>query len=110
LNFNILNVPSLFLYLDFFAPLTFLFIIIFLSFLLIKLLFKELTYKFLVDYLAKNSILKIKNFKFIDLFLNNINSKGFSFFSNSGLINNIYLKSLNFNSVVVLIFIIFLIF
>lgn len=105
-----LNVPSLFLYLDFFAPLTFLFMIIFLSFLLVKLLFKELTYKFLVDYLAKNRILKIKNIKFVDLFLNNVNSKGFSFFRNLGLLNNIYFKSLNFNSVVVLIFFIFLLF
>lgn len=83
---------------------------IFLSFLLLKFLFKELTYKFLVDYFAKNRILKIKNFKFIDLFLNNINSKGFTFFNFLGLFKNNYLKSLNFNSIVVVIFIIFLIF
>lgn len=109
LNFNLLNVPRLFLYVDFFGPLVFLFIMIFLSFLVLKIFFKELVYKFLVDYLAKNSIYKIKNIKFIDLFLNNINSKGYSLFLGSGIFKNYYLKSLNFNSVVVLIFIFFII-
>nr|YP_009390980.1 NADH dehydrogenase subunit 5 [Caenorhabditis remanei]ARV88233.1 NADH dehydrogenase subunit 5 [Caenorhabditis remanei] len=109
LNFNLLNVPSLFLYVDFFGPLVFLFMMIFLSFMLLKMLFKELTYKFLVDYLAKNSIYKMKNLKFMDLFLNNINSKGYTLFLSSGLFKNYYLKSLNFNSVVVLIFIFFMI-
>lgn len=107
INFNLLNIPRLFLYVDFFGPLVFLFIIIFLSFLILKILFKELIYKFLVDYLAKNSIYKIKNLKFIDLFLNNINSKGYTLFLSSGIFKNYYLKRLNFNSVVVLIFIFF---
>jgi len=80
---------------DFFGPLFFLFIIIFVSFLTIKILFKELTYKFLVDYLAKNSILKIKNLKFIDLFLNNINSKGFRSFMYMSLFGNFYIKRFN---------------
>lgn len=101
--------PSLFLYVDFFGPLFFLFMIIFISFLVVKFLFKELTYKFLVDYLAKNSIYKIKNFKYIDLFLNNLNSKGFSSFIYLSLLNNNYLKRFNFNSVVLLVFFIFLI-
>ena len=109
LNFNILNVPSLFLYVDFYGPLFFLFIIIFVSFLAVKILFKELTYKFLVDYLAKNRVIKIKNLKFIDLFLNNLNSKGFSSFIYLSLFNNNYLKSLNFNSIIILVFFIFLI-
>lgn len=109
LNFNILNVPSLFLYVDFFRPLIFLCLIIFLCFLGLKFILKEITYKFLVDYLAKNRILKIKNLKFIDLFLNNINSKGFSLSINLRIINNIYIKNLNFNSLLVLVFFIFLI-
>nr|YP_010708749.1 NADH dehydrogenase subunit 5 [Cruznema tripartitum]WCR50916.1 NADH dehydrogenase subunit 5 [Cruznema tripartitum] len=108
LNFNMLNIPALFLYVDFFSPLTYIFIMLFLSFLLVKLLFKELTYKFLVDYLAKNSILKMKNFKFIDNYLNSmiqLLSKNLSFFSLS---SNYYMKSLNFNSVVFLTMMIFL--
>nr|YP_009391040.1 NADH dehydrogenase subunit 5 [Caenorhabditis virilis]ARV88305.1 NADH dehydrogenase subunit 5 [Caenorhabditis virilis] len=109
LNFNLFNVPSLFLYVDFFGPLFFLFLMIFLSFMTIKVIFKELTYKFLVDYLAKNTIYKMKNLKFMDLFLNNINSKGYSFFMSGSILSNNYLKSMNFNSIVVLIFILFMI-
>nr|YP_009110120.1 NADH dehydrogenase subunit 5 [Caenorhabditis tropicalis]AIW58305.1 NADH dehydrogenase subunit 5 [Caenorhabditis tropicalis] len=109
LNFNLLNIPSLFLYADFSGPLVFLFMMIFLSFMVLKMLFKELTYKFLVDYLAKNSIYKVKNLKFMDLFLNNVNSKGYTLFLSTGILKNYYLKSLNFNSVVVLFFIFFMI-
>nr|AJW75169.1 NADH dehydrogenase subunit 5 [Oscheius chongmingensis] len=108
LNFNMLNVPSLFLYVDFFGPLFFLFMMIFLAFVTLKVLFKELAYKFLVDYFAKNSILKMKNLKFMDLFLNNMNSKGFTTYLNLGLFNNLYMKSLNFNSLLILVFFIFL--
>lgn len=108
LNLNLINIPALFLYIDFFSPLIFLFIIITVSFFLVKILFKELTYKFLVDYLAKNRILKIKNIKFIDLFLNNINSTGFSIFSYLSINSSSYLKSKNYNSLVILVFFIFL--
>lgn len=109
MNFNLLNVPSLFLYVDFFGPLFFLFIIIFLSFLIVKVLFKELTYKFLVDYLAKNSILKMKNLKFIDIFLNGLNSKGYSFLIINSFISNYYFKNLYFNRVVITVFLFFII-
>jgi len=98
----------LFLYIDFFGPLFYIFLILFLSFLRLKVLFKELTYKFLVDYLAKNRIYKIKNYKFIDLFLNNINSKGYSRFAYLSLLNNNYIKRLNFNRIIILIFILFI--
>lgn len=108
LNTNILNVPALFLYVDFFGPLFYVFLILSLAFLRLKVLFKELTYKFLVDYLAKNRIYKIKNLKFIDLFLNNLNSKGYRIFSYSRLTRNNYLKRLNFNRIVVLVFFIFM--
>jgi hypothetical protein len=109
INFNLLNVPRLFLYVDFFGPLFFIFMIVFLSFLGIKLLIKEFRYKFLVDYLAKNSIYKIKNIKFIDLFLNNVNSGGYRLFMSRRIFNNYYLKRFNFNSLVVLVFIFFII-
>lgn len=109
LNFNIINIPRLFLYVDFFAPLFFLFIMIFLSFLVVKFILKELTYKFLVDYLAKNRIWKMKNLKFMDLFLHNIISKGFSLSLVSGLFRGNYLKRFNYNSIVILVFMIFLI-
>nr|YP_009550286.1 NADH dehydrogenase subunit 5 [Heterorhabditis indica]YP_817460.1 NADH dehydrogenase subunit 5 [Heterorhabditis bacteriophora]ABJ80704.1 NADH dehydrogenase subunit 5 [Heterorhabditis bacteriophora]AZU95945.1 NADH dehydrogenase subunit 5 [Heterorhabditis bacteriophora]QAA11090.1 NADH dehydrogenase subunit 5 [Heterorhabditis indica]QAA11102.1 NADH dehydrogenase subunit 5 [Heterorhabditis bacteriophora] len=108
LNFNMLNIPSLFLYIDFFVPLFYVFLILLLSFMSLKFLLKELTYKFLVDYLAKFSVLKLKNLKFMDLFLNGLNSKGFTMFMFSSLLSNNYMKSLNFNSAVILLFFIFI--
>lgn len=74
-----------------------------------KLLFKELIYKFLVDYISKNSIYKIKNIKYIDLLLNNLISKGFRFYNNISLLSSLYLKNKKFNSVIILIIILFLI-
>lgn len=104
-----INVPSLFLYIDFYVPLFYTVFVFFILFLRLKLLFKELTYKFLVDYLAKNRIYKIKNFKFLDLLLNNIISKGFRFFFNNSLYGNIFLKRKNYNRVIFLILIFFII-
>lgn len=83
--------------------------VFFLLFLSLKLLFKELTYKFLVDYLAKNRIYKIKNIKFLDLFLNNIISKGFRFFFNNSIYGNIFIKSKNYNRLIFLILFFFII-
>nr|YP_009450251.1 NADH dehydrogenase subunit 5 [Ortleppascaris sinensis]AOV93986.1 NADH dehydrogenase subunit 5 [Ortleppascaris sinensis] len=103
MNFNMLSLPSLFLYVDFFVPLFFLFLMVLVGFLLVKMLLKEFVYKFLVDYLAKWSIYNLKNYKFFDLLLNNINSKGVTFFSLTGFWSNNYMKSLNFNSIVIVL-------
>lgn len=76
----------------------------------LKFILKELGNKFIVDFLPKDLVYYIKNIKFIDLFLNNINSKGFSLFSLNRGLSNLFIKSLNYNSLVVIIIIIFLIF
>lgn len=110
LNTNMFLVPSLFLYVDFFVPLIYLILIFILSFLSLKFLTKEVTYKFLVDYLAKVSVQKVKNFKFLDLFLNKINLSGFSLFINFSFLSNSYLKSLHYNNLVILVFFIFILF
>lgn len=104
-----MNIPRLFLYLDFYAPLFYTLFFIFLIFLRLKFLFKELIYKFLVDYLAKNSIYKMKNLKFIDLLLNNFISKGFSINSIGRIYFNLYLKNKYYNNIIILIIILFLI-
>nr|UZP15734.1 NADH dehydrogenase subunit 5 [Contracaecum sp.] len=110
LNFNMLVLPSLFLYVDFFVPLFFLFFMVFLAYLSLKFLLKEFVYKFLVDFLAKDFIYGLVNYKFFDLMLNSVNFKGVVFFSLSSLVGNSYMKSLYFNSVViVLMFFFFLI-
>ena len=110
LNLNIIYVPGLFLYLDFYTPLFYTVFIFFLLFISFKLFFKELIYKFLVDYLAKNRIYKIKNFKFIDLFLNNLVSWGFSNSSILGVYRNIYMKSKNYSGLIILIIFVFIFF
>lgn len=110
LNFNILTIPSLFLYVDFFAPLFFLFSMSLLVFFCGKFILKEFVYKFMVDFFAKDTVYGLINYKFCDLLLNNVNSKGVTFFSFSRFLGNSYIKSLNFNSVVVvLIFFFFLV-
>nr|QPF22254.1 NADH dehydrogenase subunit 5 [Ophidascaris sp. CYZ-2020] len=107
LNCNMLCMPSLFLYVDFFTPLFFIFMMVFVGFFCVKLLLKEFVYKFLVDFFAKDFIYGLKNYKFFDLMLNNINFKGVTFFSFSGFWGNSYMKSLHFNSVVVILMLFF---
>nr|YP_010620899.1 NADH dehydrogenase subunit 5 [Toxocara vitulorum]WAX39113.1 NADH dehydrogenase subunit 5 [Toxocara vitulorum] len=107
MNFNMLVVPSLFLYVDFFAPLSFLIMMVFIAFFCVKFLLKEYVYKFLCDLFAKDIVYFLKSYKFFDLLLNNINSKGVSFFSFYSFFGNNYMKSLNFNSIVVVLMLIF---
>nr|BAV82872.1 NADH dehydrogenase subunit 5 [Toxocara canis] len=106
-NFNMLTVPSLFLYVDFFVPLFFLIVMVFVAFFCVKFLLKEYVYKFLCDLFVKDIVYFLKSYKFFDLFLNNINSKGVTFFSFQGFWGNSYMKSLNFNSVVIVLMLIF---
>lgn len=110
INLNIIFLPSLFLYLDFFVPLFFFFLFIFVFFLGLKFFFYELLYKFSVDFLPKVSVYFMENFKFLDFFLLSTNSKGFSFFSLTGFLRNSFMKSLNFNSIVLLILFLFFLF
>nr|UXK95589.1 NADH dehydrogenase subunit 5 [Macropostrongyloides woodi] len=108
LNYNMMVVPSMFLYVDFFGPLMYLLLILLLCYFSFKLLFKELIYKFLVDYFAKNSIYKIKNLKFMD---NNLNKFGFMSFNSLGSLSVVftgYMSSFKFNNLVILVFLLFM--
>nr|BAV78673.1 NADH dehydrogenase subunit 5 [Steinernema kushidai] len=105
MNLNTMFLPSFFLYMDFFAPLMYLFLSFFVLFLSMKVFMKELVYKFVVDYLPKLSITQMGSYKFLDLFLNNINSKGFSSFSFSTFSSNSFMKSSNYNSIIIIIMI-----
>lgn len=109
ISLNIIYLPRLFLYIDFFAPLIFLILSIFALFLGLKIVIKELGYRFVVDFLPKLNVTWVKNIKFLDFFLNNINSKGFSFFSFSNFITNSFIKSLNFNAIIIVIMLLFFI-
>nr|YP_003434134.1 NADH dehydrogenase subunit 5 [Chabertia ovina]ACX85216.1 NADH dehydrogenase subunit 5 [Chabertia ovina] len=108
LNYNMMVLPAMFLYVDFYVPLFYLAMILMLCFFSYKLLFKELVYKFLVDYLAKNVIYKVKNFKFMD---NNLNKFGYMSFNLLSVIATFftgYLSSLKYNNLIILVFLVFL--
>nr|UXK95541.1 NADH dehydrogenase subunit 5 [Macropostrongyloides baylisi] len=108
LNYNMMVVPAMFLYVDFFAPLLYLLMIAMLCYFSFKLLFKELIYKFLVDYFAKNSIYKIKNLKFMDNNLNKFGLMGFNSLGEAGIIFTGYMSSFKYNNLVILVFLLFM--
>nr|BAT21228.1 NADH dehydrogenase subunit 5 [Rhabditophanes sp. KR3021] len=110
INTNLLFLPSLFLYLDFYAPLMFLFLSFFIILISVKFILKEVSFKFLGDYLPKLSIYFLINMKSTDLFLNKLNLWGFSFFSSLSFLSNSFMKNLHFNSITFLIFLLFLMF
>nr|YP_010519815.1 NADH dehydrogenase subunit 5 [Parazoniolaimus collaris]UXP34592.1 NADH dehydrogenase subunit 5 [Parazoniolaimus collaris] len=108
LNYNMMIIPSLFLYVDFFAPLFYLAMIIILAYFGFKMLFKELAYKFLVDYFAKNVIYKVKNLKFMDNNLNKFGYMGFNLFGSFGTTFLGYMSSFKYNNLVILVFFLFI--
>nr|YP_009019469.1 NADH dehydrogenase subunit 5 [Chabertia erschowi]AHA52599.1 NADH dehydrogenase subunit 5 [Chabertia erschowi] len=108
LNYNMLFLPAMFLYVDFYVPLFYLVMIVLLCYFSYKLLLKELIYKFLVDYLAKNVVYKVKNFKFMD---NNLNKFGYMMFNMLGGFSVLftgYLTSFKYSNLVILVFLVFL--
>nr|AST14930.1 NADH dehydrogenase subunit 5 [Hammerschmidtiella sp. ZengetLiu-2016] len=108
LSENIFFVPVIFLYVDFFSPLVYIFILLFLGFICLKFMSGEMKYKFLADYDAKHSVFFISNGKSVDVFLEQMNIKGFSIFSFGGGLMNMMFKSLNFNMIMILVIFIFL--
>nr|YP_026090.1 NADH dehydrogenase subunit 5 [Steinernema carpocapsae]AAT00533.1 NADH dehydrogenase subunit 5 [Steinernema carpocapsae] len=110
MNLNIMFLPSFFLYMDFFVPIFFLFFFVFVFFLNLKVMLMELIYKFSVDFLPKYSLLLMKSTKFSENFFTSFNSKGFSFFSFLNFFFNSSMKGLNFNSIVIVIIVLFIFF
>nr|YP_009347353.1 NADH dehydrogenase subunit 5 [Nippostrongylus brasiliensis]APU89585.1 NADH dehydrogenase subunit 5 [Nippostrongylus brasiliensis]BAV82758.1 NADH dehydrogenase subunit 5 [Nippostrongylus brasiliensis] len=108
MNTNMFLLPSIFLYFDMFVPLFYIFMLIFLSFFLFKYLLKELAYKFLVDYFAKNVIIKLKNLKFLDMGLNKLGYVGFNSFGSFSYVFNYFFSAFKYNNILIIIFLIFL--
>nr|BAV78685.1 NADH dehydrogenase subunit 5 [Steinernema litorale] len=102
LNLNTMFLPSLFLYFDFFTPLMFIIFSVISFFIIVKFVMKELTFKFVVDLLPKLSIYLSVDMKFVDYLLNSFNSKGFTSFSVFTFLGGGFMKSLNYNSIVVI--------
>nr|YP_009240276.1 NADH dehydrogenase subunit 5 [Haemonchus placei]AMO01510.1 NADH dehydrogenase subunit 5 [Haemonchus placei]BAV82737.1 NADH dehydrogenase subunit 5 [Haemonchus placei] len=109
MNYNMFVLPILLLYVDFYVPLVYLMLIVTMGYFIFKLLFKELIYKFLVDYLAKNVIYKVKNVKFFDLNLNKLNFINFNTFGTFGNVFLKYMGNFKYNNVIFLIFLIYLV-
>jgi len=100
--------PSLFLYTDFFVPLFYLGLLLIILFMIFKFSAGELKYKFLADYDAKHSSLVAQRDKFLDMNLDVVNYGGYNILSFFSVLNNSIFKGLNFNIVVVIIFLLFL--
>lgn len=80
MNLNMLGIPSLFLYVDFFVPLFFFVMLLLLLFVGFKFFLKELSFKFLGDYLPKLGVIELKYYKLLDMILNGLNFNGVRFF------------------------------
>lgn len=104
-----LCIPTLFIYIDFFAPILYIFLLLFLSYVCLKVIIKELVYKFLLDYISKKRIYLIKNIKYADLFLNKLNYSGYSIFSFFSLNVNNSIVSYKFNTIILVVFVLFFI-
>nr|YP_004927923.1 NADH dehydrogenase subunit 5 [Cucullanus robustus]ACV96759.1 NADH dehydrogenase subunit 5 [Cucullanus robustus] len=110
MNLNFLSVPSIFLLVDYFIPIFYLLLILMLFYFSFKIFLKEFFYKFIVDFLSLYLVTLSKNFKFSDVFLNNLNSKGCSLVSFSSFINSSFFFGLIFMLLIFLMFFIFLMF
>lgn len=107
LRLNLLLLPSLFVFIDFYAPLVYLSLFFFIYYFFKKFLFFEFKIKFLADYLPKLSQFLFLNFKFNEIFLYKFRGVFISFFlsfSNSTLF---IFFSTNYSSFLFLIVIIF---
>nr|AGI96040.1 NADH dehydrogenase subunit 5 [Ascaridia sp. GHL-2013] len=107
LSLNMLQVPGLYLYVDFFVPLLFLLLILVFAYFVLKVVFKELVYKFLVDYFSKGVVYFLVNFKFVDMLLGKLNDVGYTGLLMASSSFLLMLKNLYFNSLVLVLFFMF---
>nr|YP_009742088.1 NADH dehydrogenase subunit 5 [Angiostrongylus mackerrasae]QID77473.1 NADH dehydrogenase subunit 5 [Angiostrongylus mackerrasae] len=106
---NLLCLPSFFLYMDVYVPLLYIFLIFMFCYLFIKLLLKELFYKFFVDYYAKIFSFVGLNFKFVDYGLTSFGVNVFYVFSIFSKLFVEMVSSMGYNSLVIMIFFVFLV-
>nr|YP_003433730.1 NADH dehydrogenase subunit 5 [Trichostrongylus vitrinus]ACX85096.1 NADH dehydrogenase subunit 5 [Trichostrongylus vitrinus] len=104
LNFNLLLMPTMFLYIDLYVPLLYIMFLLLLIYLLFKFIVKELMYKFLVDYLVKNIIYKVKNMKFMDLSINKFGYYNFSLMNSMNYVLNYYMSVFKYNNLIFNVF------
>lgn len=110
LNYNFLFIPPVFLYIDFYVPIFYIFVFFFVLYFFIKFLLTDITFKFLADYTPKFIILNFFDLKFMEYFFFNLRSFFISFFISFSSIFNLFFLSNYFNSLLIIVFIIFIIF
>nr|UFQ24452.1 NADH dehydrogenase subunit 5 [Pingus sinensis] len=108
LSSNMLLMPVVFLFVDVYISVYFVLLCGLLFFFMTKILVSEFIYKFLVDYFAMLVAKGGKNFKFSDMFLLKLNAVAGELLMVTGIGFNSYLKSGGFNSIVLGLFIFFL--
>nr|AQX44518.1 NADH dehydrogenase subunit 5 [Gnathostoma sp. MMS-2017] len=107
LSYNLFCMPLLVLYIDFFVPIFYLLLMCLMLFFVFKFLSKEVQYKFLVDYVVKLLVGRVKSNKFMDLFLSSLNNNGYDFFLFSSYGSLTFMKSFYYNSMVLVLFLLF---
>lgn len=93
---------------DIYIPLLYIFLILIFCYLVIKVLLKELFYKFFVDYYTKIFSLGGLNFKFVDYGLTKL---GFNVFYAFRIFRKLFVEiigRIGYNSLVIVVFFIFL--
>nr|QCS25202.1 NADH dehydrogenase subunit 5 [Angiostrongylus cantonensis]QCS25226.1 NADH dehydrogenase subunit 5 [Angiostrongylus cantonensis] len=106
---NLLCLPSFFLYMDMYVPLMYIFLILMFCYLVVKFLLKELIYKFFVDYYAKIFSFSGLNFNFVDRGLTSLGVNVFYIFSIFSKLFVEMMGSMGYNSVVIVVFFVFLV-
>jgi len=109
LRSNLYNIPVLFLYVDFFVPLLYVGLLLVMMFFTFKYLFVEFKYKFLGDYDAKHSVVMLQSNKYFDMILDKFNLSGHGLLSFGRNLRRGMFKSLEFNMVLIIIFLMFII-
>nr|YP_008994646.1 NADH dehydrogenase subunit 5 [Protostrongylus rufescens]AGW80386.1 NADH dehydrogenase subunit 5 [Protostrongylus rufescens] len=105
---NLFILPSVFLYMDVYLPLLYVMTLLVAMYLAIKLFMKFIVYKFFVDYFAKLFSYLGINLKFFDLGLVKGGNCLFFVFNNFSKIFVMFMSSLGYNSVVIMVFFLFM--
>nr|AWL21398.1 NADH dehydrogenase subunit 5 [Ruizia karukerae] len=109
MSMNLFLIPSMYLYVDFYAPLFFVFLFLFMFSLSMKYLLKEFIYKFGVDFFAKYSTYFLFSYKFMDYFLESGVYKGHNILSTGGVIFMNFMSFMDFGVVMLVIWVVFFI-
>ena len=108
LSLNLLFLPSLFVYIDFYVPLIYLSLFFFIFYFFKKFFISELKTKFLADYLPKLSQFLFLNFKFGELFLYKLSGTAISSLLSFRNFSSYYLLSNSYNSILLIVILLFM--